>query len=98
MPLHRRLPKKGFRNIFALDILGVNVGRLAGFAAGTVITAELLHDQGIISRLPKDGVKLLGDGDLGVALECRVAKVSGSAREKIVAAGGSVVTPGDVTG
>jgi large subunit ribosomal protein L15 len=90
MPLHRRLPKKGFTNIFAKDFEALNVGKLAGLASGTVVTAESLRDAGIISRIGKDGVKLLGGGDVEVALHVRVAKVSAAAAAKIVAAGGSV--------
>jgi large subunit ribosomal protein L15 len=90
MPLHRRLPKRGFTNIFAKDFEAVNVGRLAKLDAGTVVNAELLKSTGIISRVGKNGVKILGGGDLGVALHVRVAKLTKSAAEKIVAAGGTV--------
>ena len=90
MPLHRRLPKKGFTNIFAKDFEVLNVGKLAGLAAGSVVTAETLREAGIISRIGKDGVKVLGGGDLEVALHVRVAKLSASAAEKIVAAGGTI--------
>lgn len=90
MPLQRRLPKKGFKNPFAKDYEAVNVARLGSLPAGTVVTAESLHEAGLISRIGADGVKVLGGGELGVALDVRVAKVSRSAAEKIVAAGGSV--------
>lgn len=90
MPLHRRLPKKGFTNIFAKDFETVNVGRLNKLQAGTTVTAALLEEHGIVSRVGKDGVKILGGGDLEVALHVRVAKLSKSAAEKIVAAGGTV--------
>lgn len=90
MPLHRRLPKKGFTNVFAKDYQTVNVGRLSKLEAGTVVTAELLEEQRIISRIGKDGVKILGGGEIEVALHVRVAKLSRSAAEKIVAAGGTV--------
>jgi large subunit ribosomal protein L15 len=93
MPLHRRLPKRGFHNIFAKDYEVVDVARLGGLEAGTVVTAELLKQQGIISRVGRDGVKILGGGDLGVALHVRVAKLSGSASTKILAAGGTVEEP-----
>lgn len=93
MPLHRRLPKKGFTNIFAKDYEIISVGRLSAFKDGTVVTAELLKDLGMISRIGKDGVKILGGGDLGVALHVRVAKLSKSAAEKIQAAGGTVEGP-----
>ena len=94
MPLHRRLPKVGFTNIFANDFEEINVERLAGLEAGTVVTAELLKEQGLISRIGKNGVKILGRGDLGVALHVRVSKLTRSAAEKITAAGGT--TEGDV--
>ena len=93
MPLHRRLPKFGFTNIFAKDFETVNVDRLARFEAGTEITAELLKETGVISRVGKDGVKILGRGDLGVALHVRVSKLTRSAADKIVAAGGTVDGP-----
>lgn len=93
MPLHRRLPKKGFTNIFAKDFEVLNVERLASLEAGTVVTPELLLDRRIISRIGKDGVKILGRGDIGVALTVRVQKVSKSAAEKITAAGGTVEDP-----
>ena len=96
MPLHRRLPKKGFTNIFAKDYTVLNIGQLEGLDANTVVTAELLEASGIISRIGKDGVKILGVGDLGVALHVRVAKLSKSAAEKITAAGGTV--EGEVPG
>lgn len=94
MPLHRRLPKFGFKNLFAKEYQTLNVEQIAKLPAGTVVTAELLKDHGIISRIGKDGVKILGRGELGVALHVRVAKMTRSAAEKIVAAGGT--TEGDV--
>jgi large subunit ribosomal protein L15 len=90
MPLHRRLPKKGFTNLFASDFEAVNVGKLAEVPAGTVVTEEYLHEHGIVSRIGKDGVKLLGGGEIAVALHVRVAKLTKSAKEKILAAGGTV--------
>jgi large subunit ribosomal protein L15 len=90
MPLYRRLPKKGFTNIFAKDVESVNVGKLDRLEPGTVVTAESMKAAGIVSRIGKDGVKLLGGGDLGVALHVRVAKLSASAAEKILAAGGTI--------
>ncbi|MEN0066321.1 MAG: 50S ribosomal protein L15 [Myxococcota bacterium] len=96
MPLHRRLPKFGFKNLFAKEYQTVNIEQLAKLPAGTVVTAELLKEQGIISRIGKHGVKILGRGDLGVALHVRVAKMTRSAAEKIVAAGGTI--EGDAPG
>ena len=98
MPLHRRLPKKGFRNIFAKDVVAVNIERLGALAAGTVVTDEMLHELGIVSRRAKNGVKLLGGGAIGVALDVRVTSVSASALKKIVAAGGRVAGAGESSG
>lgn len=92
MPLHRRLPKKGFTNIFAKDFEVLNVAKLAKFD-GTEVTAEALLEQGIISRIGKDGVKLLGNGEISSALTIRLQKVSKLAQAKIEAAGGKVETP-----
>jgi large subunit ribosomal protein L15 len=96
MPLHRRLPKRGFFNQFSKDFEVVNLEKLGDVEAGTQVTADFLADAGIISRVGKDGVKLLGRGEITVALHVKLAKVSDSARAKIVAAGGTVETPSDV--
>ena len=93
MPLHRRLPKFGFHNPFSKDFETLNVSKLSGLDAGTVVTAALLLERGIISRIGKHGVKLLGRGDVGVALQIQLEKVSASAKAKIEAAGGSVSDP-----
>lgn len=93
MPLHRRLPKKGFTNLFAKDYEVLNVERLGELEAGSVVTAETLSASRMISRVGKDGVKILGRGDLGVALHVRVSKLSRTAAEKILAAGGTVEGP-----
>lgn len=93
MPLQRRLPKKGFTNIFAKDFEVLNLDRLGALEAGSVVNAESLKAAGIISRIGKDGVKVLGRGDLGVALHVRVAKLSRTASEKILSAGGTVEGP-----
>jgi large subunit ribosomal protein L15 len=93
MPLQRRLPKKGFTNIFAKDYEVINVARLADLEPGSEVTAESLKAAGIVSRIGKDGVKVLGRGELGVALHVRVSKLSRTAAEKILAAGGSVEGP-----
>lgn len=91
MPLHRRLPKKGFNNAdFAKDYSTVNVGRLAGLPAGTEVTASLLLEHRLVSRIGSDGVKVLGNGEIGVALNLRGLKLTAGAQEKILAAGGSV--------
>ena len=90
MPLQRRLPKVGFRNFNATDFEIVNVGKLNGLPAGTAVTAASLKDAGIIARIGRDGVKLLGNGDLSVKLTVQLEKVSASARAKVEAAGGVV--------
>jgi large subunit ribosomal protein L15 len=87
MPLHRRVPKRGFRNPFGEDYAVVNVAQLAGFAAGATVTPELLRERGLVRR-QRARVKILGEGDLGVALVVRAQAFSRSAREKIQAAGG----------
>jgi large subunit ribosomal protein L15 len=93
MPFHRRLPKSGFTNLFAKDYATLNVGRLAGLPAGTVVTEESLLAARILSKGGDDGVKILGDGDLGVALHVRVSKLTRTAAEKILAAGGTIEGP-----
>lgn len=89
MPLHRRLPKRGFRNPFSREYSIVNVAMLNAFAAGETVTPEALMARGILNRL-RDGVKVLGDGDLKVALTVHAHAFSGSAKEKIARAGGKV--------
>lgn len=90
MPLVRRLPKRGFANIFREEYVEVNVGRLAGLAAGTEVTPEMLVDLGLISRKESLRVKLLGKGALAVALKIKVHAASEGARKTIEAAGGTV--------
>jgi large subunit ribosomal protein L15 len=87
------LPKKGFRSPFAKDYTEINVSALAGLEAGTVVTHESMRATRLVSRVGRDGVKVLGRGDLGVALHVRVAKLSKTAAEKIVAAGGTIEGP-----
>lgn len=88
MPLHRRLPKRGFTNNFAKEYSCVNVGRLNGFKKDDVITAELLVEHGILSKIEPYGLKILGDGELKVALTIRAAVFTSGAAEKIAKAGG----------
>jgi large subunit ribosomal protein L15 len=91
MPLFRRLPKRGFSNAdFAKEYSIVNIRQLAGFDAGTDVDPDVLRSVGLVKQMGKDGVKVLGDGFLDKALNVRVHAISGSAREKIVAAGGTV--------
>ena len=87
MPIYRRLPKRGFTNIFAKEYVAVNVSDLERFEDGTEVTAELLKESGVISKV-KDGVKVLGRGELTKKLTVKMAKFSESAKEKIEKAGG----------
>lgn len=89
VPLRRRLPKRGFTNIFAKDYTEVNVGRLGMLPAGSVVDATELKNLGVISRIGKDGLKVLGNGDISVAITVKAAKFSATAKEKIQAAGGA---------
>lgn len=90
VPLRRRLPKFGFTNIFAKDFETINVGQLAHLDAGTVVDSAFLKSSGLVSRVGKDGVKILGGGDVSVALTVKVEAISASARQKIASAGGTV--------
>nr|WP_297280369.1 50S ribosomal protein L15 [uncultured Butyricicoccus sp.] len=87
MPLARRLPKRGFNNIFGTTYAVVNVSALERFDNGTEVTTELLLDTGIISKA-LDGVKILGNGELSKNLTVKAAAFSASAKEKIEKAGG----------
>ena len=87
MPLYRRLPKRGFTNIFAKKYVSVNVEVLDKFNDGDEVTAEALLEKGIISKT-LDGVKILGRGEVTKKLTVKVAKISESAKEKIEKAGG----------
>lgn len=87
MPLVRRIPKRGFNNIFGKTYVPVNVESLIGFDDGTEVTPELLIKYGIISK-ELDGVKILGNGELTKKLTVKAAAFSASAVQKIEAAGG----------
>ena len=87
MPLYRRLPKRGFTNIFAKEYTEVNIAQLNKFEAGAVVTAESLKEAGIISKIC-DGIKVLGNGELDKSLTVQAKKFTKSAVEKIEAAGG----------
>jgi large subunit ribosomal protein L15 len=89
MPLYRRLPKRGFTNIFAKEYVAINVDRLNVFDNGTEVTPELLAARGIIGKV-RDGVKILGNGELEKNLTVKAKKFSKAAIEKIEAAGGKV--------
>lgn len=89
MPLQRRVPKRGFRNIFRKEYAIVNVGNLNIFDDGAVVDIPFLVQSGLVKNL-KSGVKLLGKGDVKKKLIVKVNKASASAVEKVKAAGGSV--------
>jgi len=89
MPLHRRLPKRGFNNIFRKEYVEVNLEKLVGFEAGAQVNPDVLKDRGLVKNL-RDGVKILGVGELQHALHVRAHKFSKSAAEKIQKAGGSI--------
>ena len=89
MPLHRRLPKRGFANIFRKNIAVINLRDLVKFDKGSVIDEAALVAAGLVKG-KKDGIKLLGHGEIKHSLEVKVNQISKSAREKIEAAGGKV--------
>jgi large subunit ribosomal protein L15 len=89
MPLHRRVPKRGFHNPFRVEYDVINLDALgAAFEAGTVVTPELLRERGLV-RASARPVKVLARGEVGKALTVRAHKFSGKAAEKIAAAGGA---------
>lgn len=90
MPLIRRLPKRGFTNNWKKVYTTINVSDLEKLENGTVVTAELLKQTGIISKVEPYGVKVLGNGNLTKQLTVKAAKFTSSAAEKISAAGGSI--------
>ena len=87
MPLYRRVPKRGFTNIFGTEYAAVNVERLEVFNDGDVVTVDELLAKKII-RKPMDGVKIMGNGELTKKLTVKAAKFTASAKEKIEALGG----------
>ncbi len=89
MPLHRRVPKRGFHNHFRVEYDVVNLDTLGEiFEAGAVVTPELLRERGLVPSGPRRLIKVLGRGELAKTLTVRAHKFSGSAAEKIAAAGG----------
>ena len=88
MPLYRRIPKRGFTNRNTKTIIGINVSALEQFENDTVVTVETLLESGIVKN-PRDGVKILGNGELTKKLTVKVDAFSASAKEKIEALGGT---------
>ncbi len=93
MPLYRRVPKRGFRNPFRTEYRTVNVERLNAFAPGTLVTPEVLQGAGLVKK-GRLQLKVLGGGEIGVALTVRAHKFTASAARKIEAAGGKTETLG----
>ena len=89
MPLYRRIPKRGFTNRNSKEIVGINVDVLERFENGTIVTVETLIERGIVKN-PRDGVKILGNGELTKKLTVQVNACSEGAKAKIEAAGGNV--------
>ena len=87
MPLYRRLPKYGFTNIFAKEYACLNLSALERFDDGSVVTIDLLKQAGLVKQV-KDGVKILGGGELSKKLTVQVTRFTASAKEKIEALGG----------
>jgi len=90
MPLQRRLPKRGFVNVFRQEMAVVNVKELNRFEAGSVVDAEALRREGLVKGACPGGVKLLGNGEVIRKLTVKVDRASKAAVEKVVAAGGTV--------
>ena len=88
MPLYRRIPKRGFPNINTKNIVGINVTALERFDNDTVVTVETLLEAGVIKN-PRDGVKILGNGEITKKLTVKVDAFSEGAKSKIEAAGGT---------
>ena len=89
MPLYRRLPKRGFKCRNSKEIIAINVGALDRFEDGAEITVESLIESGLVSN-PRDGIKILGGGEVTKKFTVKVNAVSESAKAKIEAAGGTV--------
>jgi len=89
MPIHRRLPKRGFTNIFKKKITIFNIRDLSDFESGSVVDEVVLVRRGLLKGR-RDGIKLLGQGKIDIQLTVKVNEISKSAREKIEAAGGKV--------
>lgn len=88
MPLYRRIPKRGFKNRNSKEIVGINLAALERFDDGATVDVEALLNAGVIKN-PRDGVKILGNGELTKKLTVKVDAFSASAKEKIEAVGGT---------
>ena len=88
MPLYRRIPKRGFKNRNRLEIVAINISALEKFDNGANVTVDTLIESGIVKN-PKDGVKILGNGELTKKLNVKANAFSASAKEKIEALGGT---------
>ena len=88
MPLYRRLPKRGFKNMNRLEIVAINVSDLERFENGATVDVNALVESGVVKN-PRDGVKILGNGELTKKLNVKVSAYSASAKEKIEAIGGT---------
>ena len=90
MPLIRQLPKRGFTNNWRKEYTTINVSDLEQFEAGTTVTAQMLKNKGVISKIEAYGLKVLGNGNLTKALTVKAQKFTQSAADKISKAGGSI--------
>jgi len=90
MPLSRRLPKRGFRNPFRRNIVTINIDQLRSFPEGSVIDKTALLDAGLVKKIG-DGIKVLGKGNIDYPISLKIDMISRGARDKIEAAGGSIV-------
>ena len=89
MPLYRRLPKRGFKNRNSKEIVAINISELERFRSGSTVTIEKMMEVGLIKN-PRDGVKILGNGEFTKKLNVKANAFSASAKEKIEALGGTV--------
>ena len=89
MPIHRRLPKRGFTNIFRKKIVEINIRDLARFESGSTVDEAALIRMGLVKG-KRDGIKLLGTGEINIPLKIKLERVSKNAGKKIVSAGGSI--------
>ncbi|MBW2591081.1 MAG: 50S ribosomal protein L15 [Deltaproteobacteria bacterium] len=89
MPIHRRLPKRGFANIFRKKIIEINIRDLSRFESGSTVDEAALIRMGLVKG-KRDGIKLLGLGEINYPLQIKINRVSENARKKIESAGGSI--------